>query len=133
MPECHKCQWNLKGKRHCIKCKGPSMNPINHGKTHVSLEHTPESETAMVPVEKQPRIDRRFEALAQFMHVWFRLSIQDRNILSQLVIDASQTESTMARRYRVSPQAIQQRLLGLAEKYPEIKAVLKPRIKALRD
>ena len=131
MPECHKCPWNMKGKKKCLTCGGPPKGSVNHGKTHISLEHAPEFETALVPIEK-PRIDRRFEALAQFMRAWFRLTIQDRNILSQLVIDSSQTESTLARRYRVSPQAIQQRLIALAEKYPEIKAVLKPKIKALR-
>jgi len=109
------------------------MNPNNHGRTHVSVNHIPEYETAVYPQKySNSKTDKRFEKLAGFMRVWFELTGKDRRILTQVFINWT-NESELARKYGVTPQAIQQRLLSLADKYPEIRAVLKPKLKALQD
>lgn len=108
------------------------MNSNNHGKTHVSADNIPEYETAIYPKKYSSlKPGRRFEKLAGFMRVWFGLKSQDRKILTQVFVNWT-SESILARKYGVTPQAIQQRLLSLADKHPEIKAVLKPKLKALQ-
>ena len=94
MPECHKCKYNLNPTNRCIKCKGPSMNPMNHGKIHLSIEANNEShhasiggatpsrhvqdkvmfEIANLKAIQPPEPDERLDDLSDFMRFWIRLT-----------------------------------------------------------
>lgn len=101
----------------------------NHGKTHLSFEQIPERETAVM----DNILTRREMQLAGFMRMWLRLPTKSRDMLAAVIVDGSISRSAIARNLRVSPQAIQQRLIGIARKYPQLKTVLRMRLKALRS
>ena len=115
------------------------MTQNNHGKVHVSLDAAPEKETAFIPEAVRRRDPHYFsQPVARdampflgFLRVWLRLSPIDRDLLAAFIIgEATQTE--LGHLYGITPQAIQQRLLSAANKFPEVRAALRPRIRALR-
>lgn len=131
MPECHKCRWNGKRSKRCIRCKGPSAMPVNHGVTHLSFDEISEAETAIKPNLKPGHV-WQVASFTCFMRAWLRMSPKSRNILARVIADGSISRSSIARNLRIAPQAVQQRLIYIARKNPSLKTVLRLRMRTFR-
>lgn len=105
------------------------MNPSNHGYSHISLNNLSNEPTHELEIYT-PLTDKESK-LAAFMHTWLTINPKARQLLSHVFAGTSQ--STIARLYHVSRSNICQRLCILARQYPEINAILKPRMRALRN
>lgn len=128
MPDCHKCPHNGNSTHHCIVCEGPSPHPSNHGQCFVSLERLPPKEVAKlklpVPEPENP--------MAEFMRTWVRLSPTTRDMVAHVLVDGSASCAGIARKLKISRQAVQQNLLKVARQHPELRVVLRFRSRSLR-
>jgi hypothetical protein len=128
MPDCHKCKLNGHPNRRCLKYKGPSMNPTNHGQRIVSLDHMPPKELARFKVP----IPEPEHPMAEFMHTWLRLPPRTRDMVSHVLVEGAPSWSSIARKLKVSRQDVSQNLLKAARQYPELRTVLRLRSRSLR-
>lgn len=129
MPECHQCPYNGKASKKCLSCSGASDKPNNHGRTHVSFENV--GNLDIVPVAVHPMTER-MSRLAGFMRVWLRLEPAIRDLLADMLSDTVHSQRFIAEKHGISPVLLQWRLLRLAKQFPELRSVLKIRMKPLR-
>lgn len=129
MPDCHLCRLNGHPTIRCIKCKGPSVNPANHGQQIVSLEHLPPSEVAKL--KSTPPVATE-SPMADFMRLWLRMPTKTRDLFAQVIADRPRSGAALARQLGVSRQAVHRRLIQAARTYPELKTVIGLRMHATR-
>jgi len=127
MPECHKCKLNGCPTKRCITCPGPSKWPNHHGECIVSLDAMPESEVAKLtynpPEPESP--------MAEFMRSWLRLPPKARDLVSLAIAEQPKSCAEIARRAGVSRQYVHRMLIEAARSSPELKSVLKLRVRAV--
>lgn len=127
MPDCHKCKWNGKGNKRCLKCKGPSMSPNHHGEIHISLEYLQNSQILNNRITKQ-----RESKLAEFMRSWIHMNTKTRNLVSAIMANTTISQAAIARKLNVSRQAVHKNLVNIIKEHPTLKSVLTQKMKALR-
>jgi hypothetical protein len=128
MPDCHSCPHNLKRSRACLKCKGPAATH-HHGKSFISIEHMPDRETAIKP----PASKRKQYPLANFFALWLRLDPDTRDLVARMVVQHEDlTRVHTAKKLRITTQAVHQRLMTAVRQIPELKAVLRLRMRSIK-
>jgi DNA-binding phage protein len=129
MPDCHLCRLNGHPARRCIKCKGPSAKPANHGQRIVSFDAMPESEIAKLKVIPAGSRETKF---ADFMRLWLRMPARSRDMLARAIVSQPRSNAAIARASGISRQAVSKNLIKLATEHPELRTVLRLRMYATR-
>jgi len=129
MPDCHLCRLNGHPTIRCIKCKGPSVNPVNYGQRIVSLDTMPESEIAKLPVRPPCSRETKF---ADFLRQWLRLPAHSRDLLARAIVSQPRANAAIARKMGISRQAVSKNLIKIAMAYPELRTVLRLRMHATK-
>jgi hypothetical protein len=135
MPDCHQCRFNLKGNRRCLKCTGQSKEPVfynkihcsqnHHGKNHCSFENIPESELAKMHIETTDQETK----LTGFFRWWLSCPKKKRHFVADLITHPNRNNSKLAGKYKMSRQAVSIKIRRLIKEIPEIKTMLKLRMK----
>jgi hypothetical protein len=126
MPDCHLCPVNDHPTNQCLKCKGPSVNPVNHGQRIVSLDTMPPSEVAKLTYVPQDQES----PLSEFMRHWLRLPPKSRDLISLAISEPPASCAELARLTGHSRQFVHRSLLDFASSCPEILSALRLSLRA---
>lgn len=134
MPECHKCKHDGKHSKVCVRCAGPGET--NHkGRSHISLDASNDGGQTLGDVlavasasakGRPPMMRSRADRLAAVTAFMAIMEMDDRSfrIVRARFRDPSVPLSVLAKRYRVSTQAVHQRLQSLAEAWPGVRELV---------
>ena len=140
MPECHACEHNGKGRTVCLRCAGPAKTN-NHGRSHVSMQAGADRQTSaevdavLRAAAAQPSPPRRSarmrdrEAMVNVMRQVFEMDERSFAIVRHRFLHPYTPIRIIAKRYRVSTQAVHQRLKALDEAWPGIRELVGLRLK----
>lgn len=142
MPDCHKCPRNGRPTRACLTCKGPAET--NHkGRSHVSLDADSQDSghgqswadvdavihDARAAGDPAPGQDGDREQAIAFMARLFALDERTFRIVRWRFLHPETPLPVIARRFRLSTQAVHQRLQKLAETWPAVRQLVGLRLK----
>lgn len=103
------------------------MEPNHHGRTHISLEHSQAQNLALQPEAISRTRKPRFAA---FFAVWMRMRPSTRDIFAYWLANPHLCQSDLARKFRITPQAMHHRVALAARKSPELRVFIRARRRA---
>lgn len=129
MPECHSCEWNNKGTRHCLTCRGPAETNHKH-RVFVSIDalRGNEAEILRGAVESD---DDKMAAFVSLTQAWLKLDRTTSRIVSARLSDRTAPLRIIAKRCRISTQAAHARLKRAREQWPALEDAIP--MKLLKD
>ena len=125
MPECHKCEWDGKQSKRCLKCKGPAET--NHkGRSIVSLDAKDGREFDFaLPVGS---ISDPVRAVADTLRSLLQLDPVTQRLIMRMMLAPDQSLTCTATRMGLSLSAAHGRLKRARTRIPALKGVIPMRL-----
>ena len=131
MPECHNCPHNGKASRACLRCDGPAETN-HHGESHVTMDSETQQSRPVVdavlhPASKpgyRPAAQVLMEQMARFARHLFEADYLTYMIIRARFNDPQMPLATIAKRHRITTQAVHQRLQRCAEIWPGVRVLI---------
>jgi len=125
MPDCHLCRYNGHPTTRCFTCKGPSNKLNQHGIRFVNVDLLDKINVAMIPLKQRETAP----PMTNFMHTWLRLPPKTRDLIARFISTPQRYGATKAYRSGLSRVSVHRRLIRAVKQFPELRAVLKLRMR----
>lgn len=139
MPECHRCEHSGRGRVNCLACAGPAET--NHkGRSHVSLDAggpqtLGEVDAVIHAATQQPAPTRMTvrqrdrEAMVACLRQVFEMDPASFAIVRERFLSPETPLRVIAKRHRVTTQAVHRRLQQVAAEWPAVRDLVGLRLK----